>query len=99
MDADGNRKPRAGSVQALAALLAQALLQFAQARIDRRLRIKIAVTGAAGDFELLDRRRQAALQQIELGLRPMLRGALTQRRVGTRQQAPQPRIVAAAGTV
>src|SRR3989454_1007199 len=43
--------------------------QVLEPRVDHRQLVEIAVAGGARELQLLDRRRQAALQSVELGLR------------------------------
>ena len=50
-----------------------------EARIHHRELVEVAVTGGARNLQLLDRRRQAALQRVDLGLRLVLQQALAER--------------------
>src|SRR5437867_3092724 len=58
--------------------------QLLEPRIDHRELVEVAVAGGAGERELLDRRRQAALQRVELALGLVLQEALAEERVGLR---------------
>ena len=58
------------------ALLVRRLNFKAQARIDLRLLVEIAVPGLLREFQLFHGRRQLALQQIGLGQRAMLLQAM-----------------------
>src|SRR5205814_1791125 len=60
--------------------------QVLEARVDHRQLVEIAVAGGARELQLLDRRRQAALQSVELGLRLVLQQPLAERGVGLRLQ-------------
>src|SRR5947208_567944 len=64
--------------------------QVLEARVDHRQLVEIAVASGARELQLLDRRRQAALQSVELGLRLVLQQPLDERRVGLRLQLVEP---------
>jgi len=68
-------------------------LQIAQPRIDHRELVEVAVAGRARKLKLLDRRRQAALQDVDLRLRLVLQQALAKGGIGLRLQHPQALVI------
>src|SRR2546423_8939018 len=56
--------------------------QLLKTRVDHGELVEVAVAGRARELQLLDRRRQAALQRIGLALRVVLQQALAERGVG-----------------
>ena len=60
--------------------------QLLQPRVDHRELVEVAVARGARELQLLDRRGQAALQDVDLGLRLVLQQPLAERGIGLRLQ-------------
>ena len=84
---------RAGALLVVFLLLRQARAQIAQARVHAGELVEIAVAAFLRQLQLLDRRRQTALQHVGLGLGLVRQQSLALGLVALRPQLIQPRLV------